>query len=54
MKAVVLCAAYFMPIVVGHALSFVAAFLGFAAIAIGCTSEWLEDLSCKLLDWWVP
>ena len=47
MKALACCAAYFAVILVGWQLSFVAAVLAHAA-------DWLDDLSCKLLDGWLP
>jgi hypothetical protein len=47
MKAVACCAAYFMVILVGWPLSFVAEVMALAA-------DWLDDLSYKLLDGWLP
>ena len=47
MKAVACCLAYFAVILVGWPLSFVAAVLAHAA-------DWLDDLSYKLLDEWLP
>ena len=47
MKAVVCCAAYFLVILVGWPLSFIAEVLSLA-------SDWLDDLSYKLLDGWLP
>ena len=46
-KEVACCFAYFAVIVVGCPLSFVAAVLAHAA-------DWLDDLSYKLLDGWLP
>ena len=47
MKALACCAGYFLVILVGWPLSFVAAVLAHAA-------DWLDDLSYKLLDRWLP
>jgi len=47
MKAVACCAAYFLVVLVGLPLSFVAAVLSHAA-------DWLDDLSYQLLDGWLP
>jgi uncharacterized membrane protein YccC len=47
MKALACCAGYFMVILVGWPLSFVAAVLAHAA-------DLLDDLSYKLLDGWLP
>jgi len=46
-KAVACCIFYFVVILVGWPLSFVAAVLAHA-------SDWLDDLSYKLLDGWLP
>jgi ABC-type antimicrobial peptide transport system permease subunit len=47
MKAVACCLAYVLVIIVGWPLSLVAAVLAHAA-------DWLDDLSYKLLDGWLP
>ena len=47
MKALACCAGYFLVILVGWPLSFVAAVLAHAA-------DSLDDLSYKLLDGWLP
>ena len=47
MKAVACCLAYFAVILVAWPLSFVAAVLAHAA-------DWLDDISYKLLDGWLP
>jgi len=46
-KELACCSAYFAVILVGWPLSFVAAVLAHAA-------DWLDDLSYKLLDGWLP
>lgn len=47
MRASAYCVLYFLVILVGWPLSFVASVLAYAA-------DSLDDLSCQLLDRWLP